>query len=281
MTKIKFIAIFLLTALITSCSSDENGEQSGAYFDLTYNNQTKKVSSWEAIKQGDFLEVTGTSDGVGIDFKFNVYGNLLQAFTHTTDLKNDIPTLAASENFTSNTFTFTLLNLDNTNKTVEVKFSGKVFEDEYDYESKFIIVSGSFKVPYTEIAPELEGQGTFAKIDGKDWHGLVMSSTVENQQTKILYAENDGEYTIGIALPDYGAKTGTFAFTSNNAANRITFQKYDITTHEYVDYNVSGTVTYTTVNDFYVAGTFSLTATHPVTKAKIVISAGTFKESAN
>lgn len=281
MTKIKFIAFILFTALISSCSSDDSGEnQSGnTYFKFTYDGKVQNVKTWEALKQGDFIEVMGTSqEGMVIDFKFNVYGNLYQALTNPTIATSEIPWLEASENFTSNTFTFTLEKLNTTDKTVEVKFSGKVYYDGYDYESDFINVSGSFKVSYEEMTPAVEGLGTFAKLDGKDWHGLAMNTTVENQESKILYVQNDGEYTIGIVFPDYNPKTGTFPFTSNNFANRISFQKYDPTTHEYIDYDVSGTVTYTTINDLYVAGTFSLTATHPVTKAKIVISNGIFKE---
>ena len=281
MTKIKFIALILFGALISSCSSDDSGEnQSGdSYFKFTYDGKVQNVKTWEALKQGDFIEVMGTSqEGIVIDFKFNVYGNLYQALTNPAIVTSEIPWLEASENFTSNTFTFTLENINTTNKTVEVKFSGKVYDNGYDYESDFINVSGSFKVSYEEITPTVEGLGTFAKLDGKDWHGLALNSTIENQETKILYAQNDGEYTIGIVFPDYNPKTGTFPFTSNNFANRISFQKYDPATHEYIDYDVSGTVTYTTINDLYVAGTFSLTATHPVTKVKIVISKGTFKE---
>lgn len=283
MPRIKFIAFILFTALISSCSSDENSDENqsaDAYFNFTYDNQVKKVKSWEANKQGDFIEVLGTSEeGIAIDFKFNVYGNLYEAVTTPTTVSSNFPFLQASENFTANTFTFTLENFNSTDKTVQVKYSGKVYDDAYDYESNFVIVSGSFKVTYKEIAPELEGQGTFAKIDGKDWHGIVMSGSIENQESKILYAENDSEYTFEIVYPNSGAKTGTFAFTTNSA-NRISFQKYDVTTHEYIDYEVSGTVTYTTMTNSVVAGTFSLTATHPVTKAKIVISAGTFKEKA-
>ena len=293
MTKIKFIAFLLFTALISSCSSDENTDENTngngngggtdnpaveTSFNLTYDNQVKKVKSWEANKQGDFIEVLGTSeDGIAIDFKFNVYGNLYEASTLPTKAGNNLPVLQASENFTSNTFTFTLENINTTNKTIQVKFSGKVYEDAYYYESDFVVVSGSFKVQYKEVTPELEGQGTFAKIDGKDWHGIVMSGSIEDLESKILYAENDTEYTFEIVYPNSGAKTGTYTFTTTSA-NRISFQKYDITTHEYIDYEVSGTVSYTTLTNSVVAGTFSLTATHPETKAKIVIIAGTFKE---
>lgn len=280
MTKIKFIAFILFAALISSCSSDDSGDnQSGdTFFKFTYDGEVQNVKTWEAIKQGDFIEVMGTSnEGIAIDFKFNVYGNLYEALTNPASVTSEVPWLQASENFTSNSFTFTLENINTSNKTVQVKYSGKVYDNPYDHESEYINVSGAFKVSYKEITPEIEGLGTFAKIDGKDWHGLSLSTTVKDLETKILHVENDGEYTIGIAFPDYGAKTGTFAFT-NNSANRITFQKYDVSTHEYIDYDVSGTVTYTTMNDYYTTGTFNLTATNPVTKAKVIISNGTFKE---
>lgn len=284
MTKIKFVALFLCATLITSCSSDESKDENAsteAYFNFTYNNKVQTVKTWEATKQGDLIEVLGTSEeGVAIDFKFNIYGNLYQGLTHGTTVTSQIPYLQASENFTSNTFTFTLENLNTTDKTVQVKYSGKVYDDAYDYESDFVNVSGSFKVSYKEITPQVEGLGTFAKIDGKDWHGLSFEGTIENQETKIIYSENDGEYTIDIAFPDYDAKAGTYSFTSNNSPYRISFQKYDVATHEHISYDVSGTVTYTNLNDIIAIGTFSLTATHPVTKAKIIISNGTFKESA-
>ncbi len=281
MTKFKVIASVLFTALIASCSSNDSNDDSSAeaYFNFTYDGKVQTVKTWEAQKQGDFIEVMGTSqEGIAIDFKFNTYGNLFQALTNPTTNSN-IPWMEASENFTSNTFTFTLENINTTDKTVQVKFSGKVYEDGYDHESDFVNISGSFKVSYKEITPQIEGVGTFAKIDGKDWHGLSFVGSIENQ-TKIIYTENDSEYTIGIAYPNSDAKAGAYNFTSNSSAYRISFQKYDVATHENINYDVNGTVTFTTLNAVLAAGTFSLTATHPTTKAKVVISNGTFKESA-
>jgi hypothetical protein len=290
MTKIKFIAFILFSVFITSCSSgdDSNDNQStDGSFEFVYNNEVKKVSSWEAIKIDDLIEVTGqTADGIGIDLKFNVYGNFYQGFTHGTSATSSMEMHEVSEVFTSNTFTFTLEELNTVNKTVKVKFSGKLYDDGYDYEanyisnpSKFIPVSGSFTVPYSDLTPNIPGLGTFAKIDGKDWHGMSFDSYTE-WATKIttLNAENDGEYSLGIVFPKEDLKTGTFPFTSNDFSNRISFRKFDLATHEFIDYNVSGTIIYTTVNDSYVEGTFNLTATHPVNNSKIVITNGKFKE---
>ncbi|PKB16949.1 hypothetical protein [Flavobacterium sp. 5] len=291
MIKIKIIAFMLFIALATSCSSgDDNNNNNGnqsttASFDFVYNNEVKKVSSWKAIKIDDFIKVTGqTADGIGVDFKFNIYGNLYQGFTLSTSGTS----YEVSEVFTSNTFTFTLEDLNTINKTVKVKFSGKLYEDGYDYDanystdpSKFIPVSGSFNVPYDNLVPNIPGLGTFAKFDGKDWHGMSLDSSTELidfDKITTLNVENDGEYSLGIVFPKADVKTGTYVFTSNEFYNRVSFMKFDLETHEFINYNVSGTITYSEVNDSYLEGTFSLTATNPVNESKIVITSGKFKE---
>lgn len=291
MTKIKFIALILFSAFITSCSSEDNNDDNQSTkdgsFEFVYNNEVKKVNSWEAIKLDDFINVEGqTDDGIVIDFKFNVYGNLYEVLTFGNSASSPVLMSEASEIFTSNTFTFTLEELNTTNKTVKVKFSGKMYENGYDTEaiystdpSKFIPVSGSFTVIYKEFIPNIPGLGTSAKFDGIDWHGMSFDSSTEwADQITTLNVENDGEYSLGIVFPKGDLKTGTFPFTSNDFSNRISFKKFDVSTHEYIEYNVSGTITYTTVNNTYVEGTFSLTATHPDNGSKIVITEGKFKE---
>nr|WP_315254820.1 hypothetical protein [uncultured Flavobacterium sp.] len=286
MTKIKFIVFVLFTAIFASCSSgDDNNDSTNnpstdGSFDFVYNNETKKVSLWKAKKIDDYMQVEGvTSDGIGVNFVFNVYGNLYKAFTFGTSAASSVPEHNASEFFTSKTFTFTIVELNTTNKMVKVNFSGKLYIDEYDTESDFIVVSGSFNVPYSDFIPDIPGLGTFAKFDGKDWHGMSFdSSTTWSTQITTLNVENDGEYSLGIVFPKGDLKTGVFPFTSNDFSNRISFSKFELATHEYIDYDVAGTITYTAVNDVYVEGTFSLTATHPTNDSKIVITEGKFKE---
>lgn len=290
MIKIKFIAFILFSALITSCSSgdddNDNNQSTDGSFEFVYNNETKKISSWKANKIDDFIEVIGeTADGTGVDLKFNVYGNLYQGYAYGS---NSSTLYEVSEVFTSKTFTFTLEELNTANKTVKVKFSGKLYENGYDYEAiystnptKFIPVSGSFALPYSDLTPDIPGLGTFAKLDGKDWHGMSLDSSTELigfDKITTLNVENDGEYSLGIVFPKADIKKGTFLFTSNDFYNRISFLRFDLATHEYIKYNVSGTMTYTDVNNAYLEGTFSLTATHPVNNSKIVITNGKFKE---
>lgn len=291
MTKIKFIAFILFSAFITSCSSgddsDDNKSTTDGSFEFVYNNETKKISIWEAIKIDDFIEVTGqTADGIGLDLKFNVYGNLYEAATYNTASASSFDMHEASGVFTSNTFNFTIAELDTANKTIKVNFSGKMFKDPYDVESiyitnpsDFIPISGSFTVAYKDLIADIPGLGTFAKFDGIDWHGLSLDSSTDGlTETTTLNVENDGAYSLGVVFPKGDLKTGIFPFTSNDFSNRISLNKFDVSTHEFIEYNVSGTITYTTVNSSYVEGTFSLTATHPNNGSKIVITEGKFKE---
>ena len=285
MAKIKFIVLVLFTALIASCSSgdDDNDNtnipSTDGSFDFVYNKKIKKVNSWEAKKMDDYMQVKGiTSDGIGFNFVFNVYGNLYQAITFGTSAGSSVTDHETSEIFTSNTFTFTLEELNTANKKVKVKFSGKMYTDGYDVESDFIVVSGSFDIPYSNLTPDIPGLGTSAKFDGTDWHGMAFDSSTTGSQITTLNVQNDGEYSLGIVFPKGDLKTGTFPFTGNDFPNRFSLEKFDVSTDEFIDYNVSGTITYTTVGNNYVEGTFSLTATHPENDSKIVITEGKFKE---
>ncbi len=89
----------------------------------------------------------------------------------------------------------------------------------------------------------------------------------------------EDEYEIGISYAYESPAAGTFSFTSLSDNKRITFSKYDLATHSLVEYNVNGTITYTTANSNYVEGTFSLIATHPTNGSTITITNGIFKEA--
>lgn len=287
----KKILIPVLLTIITACSksdapstSQQNDNSttvsSALHFSLTYDGQQKNVTSIQALKQDDFIEVMGRDmqSGVGIDFKFNKYGNLFQAATIPTSLNNGIESMRTLYNFNANTFTFKLVEINESEKTVSVSYSGKVYKDFVDPQSNSKVVSGTFKVKYTDITPTISGLGTSAKLNDNLWRGMSFSNS-SNSTTTAINVKNESEYTIELIYPRFNPVTGTYNFTNNDANKRIGFIKYDPVTNTDVEYNVSGTITYSTANAVYVQGTFSGVATHPTNGSRITITNGVFKEA--
>ena len=118
-----------------------------------------------------------TSDGIDIDFKFNIYGDLYSAGTSPSTFPSTITRQNTLAHYNSSVFTFQLVELNATDKTITVNFNGKVYDSQYDYTSAFTIVSGSFKLAYTVVAQSISCLGTFAKINGQDWHGFELISS--------------------------------------------------------------------------------------------------------
>ncbi|RTY86475.1 hypothetical protein [Flavobacterium sp. GT3R68] len=278
----KFLSALLIIATLFSCSSDGADSGAGAdFFNLTYNGQTKNVTNWQGIKHGDFIDVYGTTDGttgLGIDFKFNIYGNLYKAYTFPTIESSPFSVKVVSDHFSANTFTFQLIELNATDKTIRVNYEGKVYDDKFNHTSNFAVVKGSFKVTYVEAQSVMNDLGTYAELNGQAWHGLAFT-TYNTSNSTVLNVKNDSEYEIGISYPSNAPVTGTFAFTSNADDNRIKFSKYEVATHSLIEYNVNGTITYTRANNNNVEGIFNLIATHPTNGSTITITNGTFSES--
>jgi len=275
----KFFVAFLVVATLASCSSDSDSsdsQSSANFFNLNYNGAAKTVNLTDvmAIRQEDFIEVSAdATDGTHIAFSFNTHGNMYSA---TAIGDNGWENSFA--HYSDHDFSFELVNVNATDKTVQVNFAGKVYEDNYDHTSPTKTVIGSFKISYIDYTPTVSGLGTHAMLNGTDWYGLSDGSTGDGS-TSTVTVQNGGVYTIGIVYPYNNPATGTFNFANNSALNRIAFSKYDPAAHEFIEYNVSGTITYTGASNI-VQGTFSLTATHPTNGSVITITNGTFKEGA-
>ncbi|HSD13058.1 MAG TPA: hypothetical protein VLB74_00265, partial [Flavobacterium sp.] len=129
----KFFAVFVLATSLFSCSSDSSSDspQESQHFNLTYNGTEKTVSSWQAIRQEDFIEVAGdTPNGLGVSFKFNTHGNLYQSFVHPNSAESTVPLQTSFAYYSDDSFTFELIELNTTNKTVKVNFNGKIYDNE-------------------------------------------------------------------------------------------------------------------------------------------------------
>lgn len=291
MKKIKLIAFLFVAAIASSCSSSDDSEavnpavDSTDYFNHSSNGQVVAISQWTAIRTEDHFEVLGqTALNSSMYLSFNKYGDLERAGT-TSVPGSGTPWRNSAYDFSQNTFDFQILGIDEVNKVIKLSYSGKVYEDEHDItDSDFETVAGTVNVHYMDMTPEVAGTGFSAKIAGTDWYGVKMYTTNNGEisNMKMVY-NNDDKNQLSVYLNKFDTAVGTYAFTANSSNNKVTYSVYDTTTKEYVDYKCAGTFTLTEKRELSTgitlfAGTFNLTATHPVTNAVVQITAGTFKE---
>jgi hypothetical protein len=263
-----------------SCSSDDSSSSSVPEgFTLIIDGETINVTSVQAYRFDNWMEVAGYgSNGKSIDFKFSTAGSLYDAFVFSIDSENPFGPKSTFEYYNENTFNFDLVSYDANTRRVSVNFSGKVYDDEYDHTSDFSTVSGSFNVEFTNQDVLMAGFGTTAKINGNDWDGMSFDTSDDNTVTE-LHVLSSGKYFFDIVYESGNPIVGNYSFANNTAIRGIRFYEYDVNTHEIINYNVSGSVNFTECTNYYVKGTFSLTATHPTSGAIINVTQGVFKES--
>jgi hypothetical protein len=281
-----------MTALVVSCSSDDadtvTNEQApitGAdSFSYKIDGRTVAITNIIAQRSGSSLAVSGyAADGTAIGIAFNEFGNLGTISAYSVS-NFDIPTRSEFHYFKSNYINFELVAIDAAAKKVKVTFSGKVYDDNYDINSDFSVVEGSFQVTYRDVVPAVANLGVFAKIDGADWHGTetIQSGGFFDGEDLTLYESNDTKYSIGIVTNHDNSTIGTYAFGPALSSNKIVLSVYNPTINEDVEYiSTTGTMKLTskTSNLLYtiIEGTYSFTAKHPTNGSTVTVTNGTFK----
>ena len=286
MKKIKIILFIAVTAILASCSSDSSSSPSSSneYFNYKIDGETVSVPAWQAVRSENTIEVAGQgSNGKAIIFTFNSNGNIGSVTTYSsTDFS--IPDRDAQAYYTNESFNFNLVSINDTDKTVKVTFSGKVFEEEYNLSSEFVLVEGDFQVKYTDVTPQVSGLGVYAKIAGNDFY-----SSNEDQSggffsgSDITLNSYDGDvFSIGVTSNHDNTTIGTTNFTPTSITNKVVLSKYNTTLDYFEEYNVTGTLNITSkdvgAQITIISGTFSFTAVNPDNGAETQITNGTFKQ---
>lgn len=280
-----FVSVFAV-----SCSSEDsdpvNNNPSGEeYFTYTIDGEEQDMTLWQGLRSESTFAVSGTSaSGRIVEFQFNQWGNLGDVSTLGDDF--DIPWRMGYHYFKSNYFTFDLVAIDEANKTVEVTFSGKVFDEEYDITSDYSTIEGSFRVKYQDATPVVSGLGAFAKINGADWHDSDSDQEggFFSGEDLMINLSNDSKYTISIVTNHETTAVGNYTFGQAQSSNKVKLKVYDTSINEEVEYTSSnGTMAITakTVGAqlTVIEGTYSFTATNPDTGAAVTVTAGTFKQA--
>lgn len=312
----KIFAVLSLSFMLFSCSADsieenldvdqketpetppketesENEEEAGPnndpittedYFSFTYEGQEITITEWQGQRSENTISINGwNEDGNNIHLQFNAFGNLSSVTSYSTNFDYDLST--SYEYFKSEYFDFHLVNIDAINKKVEVTFEGTLYEDERDFDSDEYEVQGSFVVTYEDVEPSVSGLGTYAKIDGEDWHATDGESyggaVSETDLTLVNF--NDGEYALYLTFNHETTEAGVYNFSVNDEVNVMSLGKYQngADGDGFVLYNTEGTLTITEKTVGFISsvkGTFSFTATHPENGDVIQVTEGTFLE---
>ncbi|MFP9099843.1 DUF6252 family protein [Flavobacterium sp. RHBU_24] len=282
-------ALVLFVSLFASCSdndnssTDENNNLVEEHFDYTYDGQDVPVTILQAVRSEDRFAVNATTANgqQSIEIEFNKYGDLGEVIAITSSNWQ-----AGFYYNKSEFFTFTLIEIDEENKTIEGTFSGKVYDEEYDVTSDFNTVSGNFKVVYTDQEPQVAGLHFDAKINGQDWYSTQNIQTggfFSGSDLELLFVSDD-KYELSLITNHDLTAEGTYSFGNTGAMNSLKFYVYDPELGyptEGVVSNGALTISDKTVGPQYtfLSGTFSFTATNPLTGATVTVTNGTFKSA--
>lgn len=282
----KLIPVLFALLILNACSSDSSSSSSvNESFNFKYDGQTINVTTWEAQRRENQIAVSGYgANGMSISLEFNTNGNIGEVDTYSlTDASVSLHNAQAY--YANESFTFNLISVNASNKTVEVAFTGKVYEDGYDLTTPFVNVQGSFLLIYTDVVPEFPGLGVYAKVAGADWYsshsdqegGFFSGSDIT------LSSYNGAQYSINVTTNHDDTIVGSYNFTPASSTNKVTLSKYNTTDDYFEEHNCTGTLVVTSkvvgLQVTVISGTYSFTAVDPVTSATITVSNGTFTEA--
>jgi len=281
---IKIIAFIAISISAVSCSSDSDGggdSQATNTFSLNYDGANINITEMVAQKSENSLVVYGTgSDGTGIQFEFNKFGNLGAVSTYNVD-DFDFVDSYNYRDYSSNYFTFTLISINESTKRVKVSYSGLLYENEEDLSSNSVEVSGSFDLTYIENTPLIAGLETSCKINGNDWYSTKFWDNGWFDVDRKCISDDD--VMLAFKFEDQYIEAGTYNFTPTSQ-NKVVYYKFNTTTKTYDEYDCTGSLIVTAntegINFNIIEGTFSLTATNPSSPSQqISITNGRFKSN--
>ncbi len=303
--KIKLILLCsALVFAIFSCTSDDSGSSDNPEtsenpdnpdtpdtpdptpsttetFDLTIDNENLSVTSWQATRTYDNIDITGNvSDGRTFYIRFNENGVLDRAeFTPDPNAFS----YSSSYYFPKKTFQIENLSIDEANKFVKISCKGIIYEDDFDVfspSSTLSVDKGEINIKFKENpnAPS-SNLDTFidTKIDGKLFESMKhVTSGVSNV---ISYSgESDGKESFFITFNKTNTAPGTYNFTSSSSELLVGFSTNDPFVDEfgeYTEYETSGTLTIESFTPAaagtfgFMKGTFELSATEGTTTISV------------
>lgn len=293
MNLLKFLSFTVLLTILFACSSDSDPDSKKNpldRFDINYDGKSLVLSNLYASTDGNYFLITGSkygkkeADGYPLTNSLSLFfhkdGTLINASMYDISIKNY---LSSSFYFSKDSFKFQIENIDEVNKRINVNFEGTLYE-------RYIVgaqeeVNGSISIVYKDSNPSgtnKENFGTTMKVNDQNWRGLCTTSTLSSGEiTHVLNIKGDSQYSINIVVPKENLKIGTYTFSKNSDVYKdytVNFFRYYANSglNEFIS---SGKLTITEIEKGRnIIGTFSLTATNPITNETVSVTEGNFKE---
>ena len=281
----KLISFLFLAVIMASCSSDGGGSSSGDSFTYSRNGSDITITYILAQVSESHIAVNGeASNGEGIQFEFDKYGNLGRIIVTPDDSSFD-PWFLNYKNFSGHYFSFNMISYDESTHRVRASYSGTLYEDESDLTSNSITVSGEFDVVCIVRTPIIAGLDVRCKIAGNDWYSTNgYTNNGDSFDDFILREMSDDENMISLGFDATNNGPGTYNFTSSTTTNFVHLSNFNTGTVDYNHYNCAGSVIVTSKTSlgigmgYLIEGTYSFTATNPSNPAdQVQVTNGYFK----
>lgn len=298
--------------LLVSCSSDDSGSNdtndSNETIDPSENSITVdgvefSYSQVSAVRSGDeFAIILANDESETISMSFHKNGNYGDiVYMKFIEGGDGFPVrFQTLDTYADRSFSFQILDIDDSSNSVSLKFEGTFHKEGYLYEeddfndetprefTEQIETKATLNLAYDTVTPSVEGLEVSAFLNNEQWYSLDTDSSSSGLgfSDTVFSHYNNTKYSINLNLNEDNIVEGTYTFDqSYDGFNRIFLKEYVVENENVigVEYLSEGTLTIESFDRTFNVGqlraTFSFTATHPETNEVISVTSGIFNSA--
>jgi hypothetical protein len=290
--------VLLLIFLTLGCSSDSDNSatnNNNVNFRLVvdgiiYDVPPRVNSDLGGIvsKKGDQIQISviqgdlnNTDSRFSLNLVFSTSGKFISGYMRFNSFNFFNPVYDNFIHFPSNYFPVTSFNLDETNKKIQMKFTGKLYENKLSLNSDSRDIQVELNTIYTDAGNENDPiifngieQYCRANFNSAPWFARF-----EHNRSSFT---NEDAFKIETHFAN-SPTPGNYNFDSLSTSNYVKLSKFNPLTLNYDYYNVTGQVGYTYrefhgANNYSFIGTFTFTAVNPNNPSDVIqVTNGEFR----
>jgi hypothetical protein len=293
--KIRFLFL-ILSFLAVGCSSNDNNTTNNIDFKLVVDGFEYNVPprnngedlGGTIVKVGDKISISvvqgdtnNTDSKLFLYLIFSTSGKFISGNMRFFSFNFYNPSYDNFIHFPSNYFQVSSFNLDEVNKKIQMKFTGKLYVDKESLTSESRDIEIEFNTVYTDNG-SVNDPLIFNNIEQycrANFNSIPWFARFEYTASSFT---NEDAFKIETHFANTQA-TGSYNFTSSSTDNYVKLSKFNPLTLTYDYYNATGQVAYTYrefhgANRYSFIGTFSFTAVNPNNLSDIIqVTNGEFR----